>query len=160
MEQVVGYWKYLRWDKSGDRKGSEIQMESDCMFTIEPMRFPNEVHEQYEIKRGINDDSTIFGLNSCMRGKMAKVWQKTYYNWLLTIKEFGEVTCVMLLTLFLKHPQSRDNLATSKSFYSRKLYNASEPSFMENYLRIVAPEVGGIILHTAKSCWRQIRVST
>lgn len=43
------------------------------MFTIEPMRFPNEVHEQYEIKRGINDDSTIFGLNSCMRGKMAKV---------------------------------------------------------------------------------------
>lgn len=68
--------KHLRWGKSEDRKGSDRGLDPGYLLAVEPRGFPNEIYEQYETKRGIKDDSHIFGLNNWVGGKMPRVRQE------------------------------------------------------------------------------------
>lgn len=60
---------------------SDIGLDSGSLLAVEPIGFPNEVYEQYETKRGIKDDSCIFGLNNWVGGKTPTVRQEIPCNY-------------------------------------------------------------------------------
>lgn len=73
--------KHLQWGKSGDRKDSDIGLDSGCLLAVEPIGFPHEVYEQNETRRGAKDDSRVFGLSNWVEGEIPKVRQETPCNY-------------------------------------------------------------------------------